>query len=142
MLRQDDGTVTAGETAGEVRIPAEWDDFFAYRGRVKTSSREQRQHPRFYLRTKAVLHIAATIGARPVLYNQGVIYIKDISRSGMSFLHVEQLFPMDQVCIQLENGQSLAVQVNRCRKLATQCYEVGGQFKKGQLLSETDSPRD
>lgn len=131
MLREDDGAVVVDEMTCEVRIPAEWDGFFAYRGRVKTSSREQRQHPRFYLRAKAMLHVVSTIGARGTRYSQGVIYLKDISRGGMSFLHAEQLFPTDQVRIQLENGRTLDVQVNRCRKIAGQCYEVAGQFKKG-----------
>jgi len=134
MLCKDDGSLAVGEATSEVSIPAEWDGFFAYRGRVKSSSREQRQHPRFYLRAKALLHVVSTIGARPTRYTQGVIYLKDISRGGMSFLHAEQLFPMDQVRVQLD-GRALDVQVVRCRKITAQCYEVAGQFRKGPLMS-------
>lgn len=84
---------------------------------------ERRAHPRFYLRCKAVLRLDDQTHG---------IYMKDISRSGVGFLHDSQLMPKQRCAILLPNGSWLQLKLVRCRRLAPNCYECGAVHHHGE----------
>ena len=57
------------------------------------------------------------------------IFVKDISRSSIAFLHFEQLFPRERADVILFDGGVRSIEISRCRKLQSDCYEVVGHFK-------------
>jgi len=95
------------------------EDFFLRSGPLSPIFFEQRQFPRFYLRTRAVLERDAEFST---------IYTKDISRKGIGLLAVTQLFPCEQVTVWLPTGPIGPVEIRRCRRQADRCFQIGAQF--------------
>jgi len=111
-----------------VRLPPNWSDFFEKTGPVPGALAERRRFPRINLRTKAVLQYRQTFPSLPrpaLLY---AVYTKDISRSGVDFLHGEQVYPLEQMVLILPDGKPRLIQVVRCRRIGPNCFEIGAQF--------------
>ena len=112
-----------------VHLPEDPETYFAQRGPLTSHYEEQRRYPRFHCRTEAALVCKQTLPACPRQERTCRIYVKDISRSSIAFLHFEQLFPTERAEVILFDGGVRTIQITRCRKLQDDCYEVVGQFK-------------
>ncbi len=55
---------------------------------------------------------------------------RDISRSGLSLLHKQQLFPGQKIDVVLTDGQERRLEVIWCRRLGIGCYSAGCRFVK------------
>jgi hypothetical protein len=113
---------------GEVELPTWWTDFFQRQGPMPTCAGDRRRFPRSYFRSNAALHYRQTFPALPRAEAQHGVYTKDVSRAGLSFYHVEQLFPREQMSIVLPDGRTLHFEVVRCRRIQERCYEIGATF--------------
>lgn len=60
------------------------------------------------------------------------IKVQNLSRCGMGFLHHEPLYPLEKALIVFPGGIQRLFQVRRCRRIGSQCFEIGGEFS--QLL--------
>ncbi len=111
-----------------VTLPGEWSDYFDRRGPLPTIVDDARQFPRFYYRAFAGLAYTGSLPAmeRPSTVRR--VYLKDISRTSICFLHSEQLFPCERMMIILTDGVQRDVTVVRCRRLQEHCYEVAANF--------------
>jgi hypothetical protein len=110
-------------------LPDDWGDFFEHTGLVPTEYDDRRTYARVHFRGKAVVRHANNFYA---------IYTRDVSRSGIAFYHINQMFPGDRCRIWLPNGLSHDVQVARCRRRHKACYECGAIFvrtEEGEDLS-------
>jgi hypothetical protein len=104
-----------------VELPAEWSDFFERQGPMPTIVDDARQFPRFYYRAFAAL---ASTGSLPALERTSTVsrvYLKDISRTSVCFIHSEQFFPCERPMIILTDGSRRDVSVVRCRRLQERC---------------------
>ena len=116
--------VGSGEESGEadpvchVLLPPSWTDFFEVRGPVRCEYDDRRAFRRVYFRGEAQL----TVGDEHFC-----VYTKDVSRSGMSFLHHQQLFPLDRATIWLPDDDSAQLEVVCCTRLGERCYACGAQ---------------
>ncbi|MDA7979596.1 MAG: PilZ domain-containing protein [Pirellulales bacterium] len=111
-----------------IRLPEKWaGTFFVERGGVQpTAYDERRRHVRVEVRTRAILHIQKSmpcISRRRVTHQ---IYTRNISRSGVGFLHSEQLYPCELCEIWLPDQKAM-IEVVHCRYLGECCYAIGAQ---------------
>jgi hypothetical protein len=111
----------------KVVVPSAWGDYFSKHGPQGLSAEHKRRWGRIYYRTKAVIEFASSLPAIPRDPQQHAVLMRDISRSGAGFLHVEQLFPGEVVKLSLETGVKLA-HVSRCIRHNERCFEVGVEF--------------
>jgi hypothetical protein len=115
-------------------VPLRFGDYFEYSGPVPAGKQDQRRFPRYYFRTKAGVCFLPLKGTRYDQF-QRATYIKDLSRSGLAFLHDEPLDAGEIVNFLLPNGTIRGVSVMRCKRVSLRCYEIAGDFVK-QPLSE------
>jgi hypothetical protein len=111
-------------------IPSAWGDYFSKHGPQQASAEHQRRWGRMFYRKKALLELSASLPSVPRNPEQHVVLMRDISRSGAGFLHVEQLFPGEVVRLSLETGMKLA-HVSRCVRHNERCFEAGVEFCAG-----------
>jgi hypothetical protein len=104
-------------------------EFFGKAGGVPTSWDEGRRFPRFYYRAylQATIHPLRRTGGEP---ERCTILTRDLSRGGMSFLHVGQLFPGQRLDVVLNDGVERSLEVLWCRRLRERCYLGGSRFVK------------
>ena len=112
-----------------VRLPEDAETFFAHRGPLASQYDEQRRYPRFHCRTEAALVCKKSLPGCPRQERNYRIYVKDISRSSIAFLHFEQLFPCERAEVIMFDGGVRSIEISRCRKLQSDCYEVVGHFE-------------
>ncbi|HEY2251494.1 MAG TPA: PilZ domain-containing protein [Planctomycetaceae bacterium] len=88
---------------------------------------ERRRFPRLQLRQKAVMDLRQTLPAveRPRAFH--CIYVRDISRTGIGFLHADELFPGEECQLWLPQKQ-LNVNIVLCRRQGPRCYVIGARF--------------
>ena len=112
----------------EIELPESWQDFFAQKGQLPTYPCERRRFPRFCLRTSAAMRLLQNI---PELNRSGDWYkvlVKDVSRSGFSFLHSEQLFPLERLELVIDESHHYFGVVRQCRKVGPNCYIIGARY--------------
>ena len=121
----------------DIMIPQSMSDFFDTDKSHAIMADERRRYKRWTFRNLAVLEHRQSLNdlkRSPSWYR---IYTKDISISGIAFLHSEQLFPLEQMRIILpkesvkplfKDHNTKYIEVLRCRKWGERCYEVGAQF--------------
>ena len=97
----------------------------------------QRRFPRFYCRTQAALALKQSLPSCPRHDGTYRIYVKDISRSSISFLHYEQLFPRERADVLLSDGKVRSLKIARSRRLQDDCFEVVGHFMS--ILNEVET---
>lgn len=115
-----------------VEIPAEWgSDFFDAQGPASTQWEDQRRFVRHHFRTKCVLEIKPSLPSVPRDAAFYAVYTRDVSRSGIGFLHVEELFPGEQCRLWLPT-QQLPIVVSHCRRLNARCFLVGAQSARSE----------
>lgn len=110
-----------------VAMPPDMADFFTKTGTLPTVPSDFRRFGRRRLRQEAVCEVTTTLPAieRECGYHR--VYLRDISRGGISFLHSEQLFPLEQVVLWTHAGKLRSL-VCRCVKKSDNAYEVGAKF--------------
>lgn len=115
------------ELVCRVQIPEEWSSsYFSENGVLPTAWNERRRFVRHCYRAKCVLELQSTLPAidrRPGFF---AVYSRDISRNGISFLHVAELFP-DERCRLWLPTQQVALRVARCRRYNSQCFLIGAR---------------
>ena len=88
---------------------------------------ERRGFTRRQLRIRAVMDLRQSLPAieREMAFH--CIYLRDISRTGIGFLHADELFPGEECRLWLPQKE-LHVTVIRCRRQARRCYAIGARF--------------
>jgi hypothetical protein len=114
----------------EVEVPRSLRDRLARRGPLPTIGEERRQFTRFALLNKALLELTTTIKCIQREPGQFAVLATDVSRDGVAFLHVSQLFPGEVVTVWFPTGK-LACRVMRCLKHNAKCFEIGAAFESG-----------
>ena len=112
---------------------------FTKRGMAPTGCNEARRYPRYHLRgheETASLHCLPTLPAVARLPAVWPVYMLNISRGGVGFLHFEQLFPSEQARLVLPGGVERLVQVVRCRRLGSKCYAIGARLPEELSVAE------
>jgi hypothetical protein len=104
-------------------------DFFAKSGPLPPSFDDVRRHPRFYFRTCAEVTIRP-LGKQKAPPAQCFVLTRDLSRSGLSLLHCEQLFPGQRIDVTLNGQPPRAVEVVWCYRQAKKTFVVGCRFLK------------
>jgi hypothetical protein len=102
--------------------------FFAKQGAVPSRFDERRGFARRYYRRPAILTLRQTLPAFERPGEQTLVYLCDISRSGVGFLCDRELYPEEVVDVSLPVIGARQVKVRRCRRLAMDCYVVGSVF--------------
>ncbi len=93
----------------------------------KPTSDDRRRYPRMQLRQKAVMDLRQTLPAIKRDRAFHCIYVRDISRSGIGFLHADELFPGEECQLWLPQKQ-LNVNIVLCRRQNDRCYVIGARF--------------
>lgn len=109
---------------------------------------DARRHPRFATAAKGHLQVDRPDPAASV-HSQSVL-LRDLSRSGLRFLHGAELFPGDLGSIQFASGPLLKLRVVWCRSVDRGVFMSGCSFRskpsavEHEALAEpsTDSPGD
>ena len=111
----------ADETAAE---------FFSRTGLLPTGPGDLRRYPRYYFRGVAEAFIFKLCATEPP--DHCFVLTRDLSRGGVSLLHMDPLFPGQRIDLILNGKPAMAVEVVRCRRLRDGRYLVGCRFKKGE----------
>ena len=113
-----------------IDLPQQWrDDYFNGEGTVLTSLNEHRRFVRHICRSKMILKLETSLPAFPRTREFFMIYSKDISRNGVGFLHVEQLFPGENAHLWLPTHIT-PITVVSCRKFTPKCFLIGATFTR------------
>jgi hypothetical protein len=139
MLEHDDrrqGFATLIESIPcRVQLPPEERANFEKHGAAPVAQDERRRYQRVYYRSytnRAGLQYQSTLPSlprEPVWHN---VYIANVSRDGLAFLHSEPLYPREQMRMLLLNGQMLSAEVVDCRRMGPCCFEIGKHMSAGQ----------
>ncbi|MGN6137036.1 MAG: hypothetical protein ACTHOU_21340 [Aureliella sp.] len=107
-----------------VRLPPEMAGFFREAGYAPTTHSEKRCNARVRVRCESVI----TSLFLPPFVRRGQtaarVLVKDLSRTGISILAHQQMWPTETFALELHRRR-LSARVVRCRKIADYCYEVG-----------------
>ena len=108
----------------DVDIPSEWRDRLKRRGVIQPVPDDRRQYVRHRFNSQAVLEYDETFSSLPRDRTIARVVTCDVSRSGLAFLHSEQLFPGEQVTLWLPIGKRSYV-VAWCVEHNDKCFVVG-----------------
>jgi hypothetical protein len=114
----------------KARLPSNEPTFFQRRGACGMRSDCRRSRARLYLRSVGILQRGD--GTR-----LGV-YTADVSAKGVRLLSPVQLFPKDCCLLRLPTTRKLPIEITRCRRLESQCYECGAEFITGAINVKAD----
>jgi hypothetical protein len=121
----------------DIELPPDWNDFFDQSGMLCATSDDQRRFRRQEMRVFAALEYRQTA---PALYRRPGwhrVYLKDIAHGGLSFVHSEQLFPLERMRMLLPDERfskilpervECIVEIIRCVRIEDRCYVVGTCF--------------
>ncbi|HEV2972449.1 MAG TPA: hypothetical protein VGY55_20930 [Pirellulales bacterium] len=124
MPEQSDAAELIAALPCAVELPQNRADYFARTGPLSAIHEDARRYPRFHLRTAAAISYRSTLPALPRSTKAERVYLKDISRSSVAFLHSEQLFPRERFEMLLADGTHWFVTVVRCLRRQDRCYEI------------------
>ena len=126
-----------GQLECSIELPSQWGDFFESSGMLPAGPRDQRRYPRANLRVRAALQYRQTALTLPRSPGWHQVYLKDISRGGVGFVHSEQLYPLERMHMVLPGEKTAKVlrhriecivEVMRCMRVQERCYVVGARF--------------
>lgn len=89
---------------------------------------DQRQFARHSTRSLAAVQYSRALPSLPREHHWQQVYACNLSRTGIQFLHAEQVYPGEQLTIVLPGGHSRAIEIVHCLRLADCCYQVGSKF--------------
>jgi hypothetical protein len=142
MLELGDHDLKLAEVAGplkcEVNLPAWWEDSSDKTGLLPGKYVDRRRHPRYHFRVSAALQYRQTFPALPRPDVRHRVFTKDLSRSGLSFLHSESLFPRERMQLFLPQHGARTIEVVWCTRIQERCFHVGARFveRSGGLRGE------
>lgn len=129
MLELCPPTTLSQQEWSEVPLRAELppgdEDYFHRKGPLPVPPETRRRYQRHYLTSVAVIQEGS---------NKLAGYARDISRLGIGFYSPRQLFPGDVVQLFLPGKPAIWLEITRCRRRGTRCYECGSVFR-------TDTPK-
>ncbi|MHB0954870.1 MAG: PilZ domain-containing protein [Pirellulaceae bacterium] len=114
----------------DLQLPLSSDDLLAASGPMQPILDDHRRHERLRLNGVAALQHRTSLPALPRALQWHKVVICDISRSGIRFLHSEQIFPDEQMLLVLPDRKNRYVETVRCRCLGDRRFEVGTRFVK------------
>ena len=88
---------------------------------------ERRGFARRQLRVRAVMDLQQSLPAIERERAFHCIYLRDISRTGIGFLHADELFPGEECRLWLPQTE-LHVSIVQCRRQGPRCYLIGARF--------------
>lgn len=121
----------------EIKLPEALHDFFKCSGLTQSSIADNRRSARWQNRVVAGLLYRTMFPVLPRSEGWHPIYIKDVSRSGAAFMHSEQLYPLERMRILMIDDRSSrllrneclrTIEVIRCRRVESNCFEIGSCF--------------
>jgi hypothetical protein len=89
---------------------------------------DQRRFRRQPVFCAAALQHVTTIKALPRAVEWHKVVLLNVGRGGVGFLHSRQLYPSERLQLIFPDLRPRYIEVVRCRKLGSQCFEVGAQF--------------
>ena len=110
----------------DLAVPSEWKDSLGQRGVIPSIPGDQRRFVRHHFRDWAVLECDETFPSIPREHTMAQVLTRDISRSGIAFLHSDQLFPGERISLWLSVGKRSFV-VQRCVQHNENCFEIGAE---------------
>ncbi len=117
-----------GPLTFELKMPSSPEEYFSVSGAVPTMWQDQRRFVRKHLRVVAAIQYRRSLPAHPRSAQWHKVVTRDLSRNGVSFLHSEQIFPLEQLLLVLPDCKPRCIEVVRCRRLGDQCFQVGASF--------------
>ncbi|MBI3863756.1 MAG: PilZ domain-containing protein [Planctomycetia bacterium] len=90
---------------------------------------ERRGYARRQLRVRAVMDLKQTLPTIDRKRAFHCIYLRDISRTGIGFLHADELFPGEECRLWLPQ-KDVQVSIVNCRRKSASCYVIGARFCK------------
>jgi hypothetical protein len=103
-------------------------EFFEMTGPLPTSWDDHRRHPRFYFRSCAEAIIYPLRGEHDPNAPPCFLLTRDLSRSGVSLIHTQQLFPGQRLDIILNGNPARPMEVVWCRRWTDNRYVIGCRF--------------
>lgn len=144
MLSHDDEADAVGKLINSfpcrVELPPQWKENFERQGPVVDAEEHRRRFPRVYCRgerNRAGLQYQSTL---PSLHRDSSwhnVYLDNVSRSGIGFLHYEPLYPHEQMRMLLPTGRTLNIEIVSCRRIHNCCFFIGAHIINGSALSAT-----
>jgi len=116
--------------AARSRVLPPWplDEFLSKKGLVLSQCDDRRRYARLYYRQHATLLLETSLPAFVRPSERIHTFSCDLSRGGVAFLSRCELFPKERVTLRIAEIGNRQLQVVRCRRLATACYEIGATF--------------
>ncbi len=111
----------------KIVMPDKWSGYLEKSGTLPTQPAERRRFVRWHCRSRAVLEIRQSLTAINRTHTFYSIFMRDVSRCGLSFIHAEQIYP-DETCSIWLPTKKVEVKVHRCHRAAESCYVVGVQL--------------
>jgi hypothetical protein len=114
-----------------VEIPPQWRDSFERVGPVPFAQADRRRYPRVYCRGKqnrAGLQCQSNLPKLRRAPQWHSVYLSNLSRDGIAFLHGESLFPREQAKLLLPNNQTVNIEIVCCRRVHDRCFEIGARI--------------
>jgi hypothetical protein len=127
---QQELSLRLAQTVCEVEVPRSLQHRLLRRGAQLANGEERRQFTRFAFLTKTLLELTTTIKCIERQAELFAVLTTDVSRDGVAFLHVSQLFPGEVVSVWFPTG-TLTCRVMRCLKHNANCFEIGAAFESG-----------
>lgn len=125
----------------DLAVPSEWLDHPTRRGVIQPIPDDRRRYIRHYFNCQSVLEYDETFSSIPREHTIAQVMTRDISRSGIAFLHSEQLFPGERVSLWLPIGKRSYV-VERCIEHNDRCFEIGAEVAGNEPEASTTEHRD
>jgi hypothetical protein len=114
-----------------VRLPPSWEENFELRGVAPTFPGCKRRFARMRCRGKksmVALEHRQTLPSLPRTRAWFAVYLTDIGRGGIGFLHGEPLYPKERLHVVLSDGRLVLIEIARCQRVDERCYSIGGPF--------------
>jgi hypothetical protein len=100
-------------------------DFFAKCGRVPSREEDRRRFARLYYRVRTLALLQGSLPAFPRELEATTVYLADVSRGGFGFICDRQLFPREQIEVEIPEMGVKRLMVKRCKRLAVGSYQIG-----------------
>lgn len=129
------GVTEIGRLPLTVQLPAACEADFDRGGLAPSLRGCRRRFPRLRCRNKnniAALQYRQTLPGLPRESGWFAVYLTDIGRGGMGFLHGEPLYPKEQFPVVFSDGKPRLVEIARCERVDKCCYSIGARFVEQQ----------
>lgn len=120
-----------------VQLPPHMANFFAEVGYIPAAWADTRTNARVRVRCEATItiHFESVFAKRAK--HRARVLVKDLSRSGISILSHQQMWPNESFSVELYK-RKLEARVVRCQRLGKNCYDVGAVIFSIAALPDAD----